>query len=73
MKKTKIWLPVIFSALSFASNAEDAVLDQTQLSQGSEINVNTTCNNWSLNCLLDKIVSSSSASLLGPGVSGDPS
>lgn len=73
MRNTKIWLPIILSTASFVSTADEASIEQVIDTQGSNIQVSTVCNNWSLNCLLDKIVSGSSASLLGPGVSGDPS
>lgn len=72
MKKNTVWVAATLCVLPFVSSAEESSLENQIVVNGKEIQIQAKCNNWSLNCLLDKIVSSGTTSLLGPGVSGDP-
>lgn len=72
MKKDKLIAVAVMTMLPFMTSATEINLKDQKLNNGKEIQIQARCNNWSLNCLLDKIVSSGTTSLLGPGVSGDP-
>lgn len=71
MKNTKIWLFLMLASTSFTSLATETS-EQSYKSSSKEVIAAASCKNWWFNCILDKIVSGETYTLLGPGVSGDP-
>ena len=71
MKKTKIWLFLMLASMSFNTLATETSTKGYK-NTNKQVSASVSCKNWWFNCILDKIVSGESYTLLGPGVSGDP-